>query len=83
MHFLDHSKIKLIIIIKTMSYRLSWKIDDKKGAKALFSRSHLNIRSIDLFCVTYPDPFFVIKEEENCGEGINLSPVCVGVFLCI
>lgn len=60
------------------------------GAKALFSRSHLNIsfRSIDLFCVTYPGPFFVIKKKEgNCGEGIYLSPVtipvCVGVFLCV
>lgn len=35
------------------------------GAQALFSRSHLNIsfRDIDLFCVTYPGPFFVIKRE--------------------
>lgn len=45
--------------------RLASKINDKMGAQALFSRSHLNIsfRGIDLFCVTYQGPFFVIKRE--------------------
>lgn len=43
------------------------KINDKMSAQAMFSRSHLNIyfRDIDLFCVTYPGPFFVIKREQR------------------
>lgn len=53
---------------------LASKIDDKMGARAPFSRSHLNIsfRIIDLFCVTYPDPFFVIKRE-------RVQPWCGGL----
>lgn len=78
--------------------RLASKINDKMGAQALFSRSHLNIsfRDIDLFCVTYPGPFFVIKRErvgnvewglsQSCGKPSCCVRVCVsvytGVFLC-
>lgn len=68
--------------------RLVSKINDKMGAQALFSRSHLNIsfRGIDLFCVTYPDPFFVIKRERvGLWRGGYLSRVAipVGVYACV
>lgn len=41
------------------------KINEKMRAQVVFTRSRLNIsfRSIDLFCVTYLGPFFVIKRE--------------------
>lgn len=57
-------KIKTKIISQRLN-RLVSKINEKMGAQALLSRSHLNIsfRNIDLFCVTYPGPFFVIKRE--------------------
>ena len=58
------------------------------GAQALFSRSHLNIsfRAIDLFCVTYPGPFFVIKRERvGLWRGGYLSRVAVpvGLYVCM
>lgn len=61
--------------------RLASKINDKMGAQALFSRSHLNIsfRDIDLFCVTYPSSFFVIKRmsERESGTVVwGLSQLC-------
>lgn len=57
--------------------RLASKINDKMGAHALFSRSHLNIsfRDIDLFCVTYPGPFFVINRERVCDCGVGAISV--------
>lgn len=66
---------------------LASKINDKKGARALLSRSHLNIsfRDIDLFCVTYPGPFFVIKiERAGLWRGGYLSRVAIpiGVNMC-
>lgn len=66
--------------------RLASKINDKMGAQALFSRSHLNIsfRGIDLFCVTYPSPFFVIKRERvGLWHGVYLSRVAVSVCVCV
>ena len=70
--------------------RLASKINDKMGARALFSRSHLNIsfRAIDLFCVTYPGPFFVIKRERVglwCGGYLSrvAGQVCVCVCVCV
>lgn len=58
---------------KTLNRPVS-KINDKMRAHALFSRSHLNIsfRGIDLFSVTYPGPFFVIKRERNSDVGAIL-----------
>lgn len=56
------------------------------GAKALFSRSHLNIsfRSIDLFCVTYPGPFFVIKKRGELWQGdISQSGGYPSVCWCV
>lgn len=40
-----------------------------EGGHILFSRSHLNIsfKNIDLFCVTYTGPFFVIKRENGAA----------------
>jgi len=71
--------------------RLASKINNKMGAQALFSRSHLNIsfRGIDLFCVTYPGPFFVIKRERVglwrrgylCRVAIPVG-VYVRIYLC-
>ena len=58
------------------------------ASQALFSRSHLNIsfRSIDLFSVTCPGPFFVIKREIGTRvQGLYLSrvPVSGCVFVCV
>lgn len=64
------------------------KINDKKGAQALLSRSHLNIsfRDIDLFCVTYPGPFFVIKIKRVrlwCGGYLSCVAIPIGVCRCV
>lgn len=56
------------------------------GARALFSRSHLNIsfRAIDLFCVTYQGPFFAIKKERGCDCGVEaLSVVWQSRLVCM
>ena len=56
--------------------------------KLCFSRSHfyISFRDIDLFCVTYPGPFFVIKRERVRlwhGGYLCLVAITVGVYLCV
>lgn len=62
------------------------KINAKMASQALFSRSHLNIsfRSIDLFSVSCPGPFFVIKREIGTRvQRLYLSRVSAPVSLCM
>lgn len=98
--FIFEVNIYAMTIRKKKKNHLVLKINEKMRAQVVFTRSRLNIsfRSIDLFCVTYLGPFFVIKRENgtvswrpspSCGypspcmcRGVFVF-VCIYVYVCV